>query len=95
MTGSKLSAQLGLKTTATILEYFSFFEQCYLFFVPKFNYSAKAQTVNPKKVYCIDTGMIQNVTISVNSDMGRMFENAVQVCYEYLKAELLKKLETK
>ena len=63
--------------------------------MPKFNYSAKAQTVNPKKVYCIDTGMIQNVTLSVNFDMGRMFENAVQVCYEYLKAELLKKLETK
>ena len=78
VTGSKLSAQLGLKTTATILEYLSFFEQCYLFFfVPKFNYSSKAQTVNPKKVYCIDTGMIQNVTLSTNPDMGRMFENAV------------------
>ena len=50
ITGSKLSAQLGLKTTATILEYLSFLEQCYLFFfVPKFNYSAKAQSVNPKK----------------------------------------------
>ncbi len=78
ITGSKLSAQLGLKTTATILEYLSFFEQCYLFFfVPKFNYSAKAQTVNPKKVYCIDTGMIQNVTLSINQDFGRIFENAV------------------
>ena len=78
ISGSKLSAQLGLKTTATILEYLSFFEQCYLFFfVPKFNYSAKAQTVNPKKVYCIDTGMIQNITLSINQDFGRMFENAV------------------
>ena len=78
ISGSKLSAQLGLKTTATILEYLSFLEQCYLFFfVPKFNYSAKAQSVNPKKVYCIDTGMIQNVTLSANADMGRMFENAV------------------
>ena len=78
ITGSKLSAQLGLKTTATILEYLSFLEQCYLFFfVPKFNYSAKAQSVNPKKVYCIDTGMIQNVTLSINQDLGRSFENAV------------------
>lgn len=78
ITGSKLSTQLGLKTTATILEYLSFLEQCYLFFfVPKFNYSAKAQSVNPKKVYCIDTGMIQNVTLSINADMGRVFENAV------------------
>ena len=30
--------------------------------------------------------MIQNVTISVNFDMGRMFKNAVRVCYE-LKRE--------
>lgn len=78
VSGSKLSAQLGLKTNVTILEYLSFLEQCYLFFfVPKFNYSAKAQSVNPKKVYCIDTGMIQSVTLSSNADAGRMLENAV------------------
>ena len=78
VTGSRLSAQLGLKTAATILEYLSFLEQSYLFFfVPKFHYSAKAQSVNPKKVYCIDTGMVQNVTLSASSDTGRMFENAV------------------
>ena len=78
VSGSKLSAQLGIKTNVTILEYLSFLEQCYLFFfVPKFNYSAKAQSVNPKKVYCIDTGMIQSVTLSSNADAGRMLENAV------------------
>ncbi|MBP3709247.1 MAG: ATP-binding protein [Treponema sp.] len=78
VTGSKLSAQLGLKTTATILDYLSFLEQSYLFFlVPKFDYSSKAQSVNPKKVYCIDTGMIANVTLSAGSDKGRMLENAV------------------
>ena len=78
ISGSKLSAQLGIKTNVTILEYLSYLEQCYLFFfVPKFNYSAKAQSINPKKVYCIDTGMIQSVTLSSNADMGRMLENAV------------------
>ena len=78
ISGSKLSAQLGIKTNVTILEYLSYLEQCYLFFfVPKFNYSAKAQSVNPKKVYCIDTGMIQSVTLSSNADAGRMLENAV------------------
>ena len=78
ISGSKLSAQLGIKTNVTILEYLSYLEQCYLFFfVPKFNYSAKAQSINPKKVYCIDTGMIQSVTLSSNADAGRMLENAV------------------
>ncbi|MBQ0050911.1 MAG: ATP-binding protein [Treponema sp.] len=78
VTGSKLSAQLGLKTTATILEYLSYLEQSYLFsLVPKFDYSPKAQSVNPKKVYCIDTGLAKSISISAGKDLGRLFENAV------------------
>ena len=78
VTGSKLSAQLGLKTTATILEYLSFLEQSYLFsFIPKFDYSPKAQSVNPKKVYSIDTGLIKSISLSSAKDFGRLFENAV------------------
>lgn len=78
VTGSKLSSQLGLKTTATILEYLSFFEQTYLFsFIPKFDYSPKAQSVNPKKVYSIDSGLIKTVSLSASKDLGRLFENAV------------------
>ena len=78
VTGSKLSAQLGLKTNVTILEYLSYLEKSYLFYlVPKFDYSAKAQSINPKKVYCVDTGLVKNVTLSQNDDSGRMFENAV------------------
>ena len=78
ISGTKLSSQLRLKSTATILEYLSFFEQSYLFsFVPKFDFSAKAQSVNPKKVYCIDTGLIKNISISAGKDYGWLFENAV------------------
>ncbi|MBQ9538794.1 MAG: ATP-binding protein [Treponema sp.] len=78
ITGGKLSAHLGLKTSVTVLEYLSFLEQSYLFFyMPKFSYSAKSQAVNPKKVYCIDTGMTRCVTLSSNPDLGRMLENAV------------------
>lgn len=78
VTGTKLSARLGLKTTATILEYLSFLEQSYLFsFVPKFSYSAKAQSVNPKKVYSIDSGMAANISVASSKDIGRLFENAV------------------
>lgn len=78
ISGTKLSAQLRLKSTATILEYLSYFEQSYLFsFVPKFDYSPKVQSVNPKKVYCIDTGLIKNVSISASKDKGRLLENAV------------------
>lgn len=78
VTGSKLSAQLGLKTTATILEYLSYLEHSYLFsLVPKFDYSPKAQSINPKKVYCIDTGLTKSISISAGKNLGRLFENAV------------------
>lgn len=76
--GARLSAQLGIKTTATILDYLSFLEQSYLFsFIPKFDYSLKVQSVNPKKVYCVDTGLVNTVTRSQAKDKGRVFENAV------------------
>ncbi len=68
----------GIKATSTIFEYFSHLEQCYLFsFIPKFSYSLKAQTINPKKVYSIDPGMVRAVTSSKTRDHGRIFENAV------------------
>ena len=78
ITAGKLSAQFHIKSTATVLEYLSHFEQCYLFlYVPKFSWSLKVQAVNPKKVYCIDSGLINIVSTSSTRDEGRLFENMV------------------
>ena len=44
----------------TISDYLHWMEESYLFFyVSKFSYSKKNSSVNPRKVYGIDTGMIQ------------------------------------
>jgi hypothetical protein len=83
VTGSKLKKVFGIASTSTIMEYFSHFESAYLFqFIPKFSYSAKAQLINPRKVYAVDNGLIGANSNSFSEDRGRKLENAV---FNYLR----------
>lgn len=75
---SKLKQQLGVKSITTISDYFSYFEQSYLLsFVPRFAYSIKAQMISPKKVYCVDNGIISVVSPSFTRNDGHKLENMV------------------
>ncbi len=78
VSATKLTQTLGIKSSATILEYFSFFEQSYmLYLMPKFSYSEKVQMRNPRKIYLVDNGLINAISASFNLDLGRKLENAV------------------
>ena len=78
VTATKLTQSLGIKSSATILDYFSFFEQTYLLsLMPRFSYSYRAQLVNPRKIYVIDNGLINAVTPSFSKDYGRKLENVI------------------
>lgn len=78
ITGNKLKTNFGIASTTTILEYFSYLEQCYLLaFVPMFDYSLKKQNINPKKVYAIDSGLISHTTPSYKNDIEHKLENMV------------------
>jgi predicted AAA+ superfamily ATPase len=78
VTAGKLLQPLGVKSPATVLEYFSFLEDAYLVnFLPKFSYSAKAQLINPRKVYVIDPGIISVTSTSSTRNEGRKLENLV------------------
>ena len=48
-----------------------------LSFVRKFSYSKKEQLLNPRKVYCSDTGMRNSVSFVFSEDAGRLAENIV------------------
>lgn len=48
-----------------------------LSFVRKFSYSKKEQMLNPRKVYCSDTGLRNGVAFVFSKDMGRLAENIV------------------
>lgn len=78
VTATKLKAQLGLGSVTTVNEYLSYFNECYLFdFVSKFSYSAKARMISPRKVYCIDTGVVNVSGVNFSKNDGHNLENMV------------------
>ena len=77
-TGNKLKTNFGIASTTTILDYFSYLEQSYLIaFIPRFDYSLKKQNINPRKIYAIDTGLVEVSTPSFTKDKGHKLENLV------------------
>lgn len=97
VSANKIKSQIGISATSTVMEYFSHLEQSWLFFfVPKFSYSVQKQNVNPRKVYAIDTGLVQVNSKSFTFDWGPVFENLVflflrrryrEICYFKEKSE--------
>lgn len=78
ISANKLKQYIGLKSTASVLEYLSYFEESYLIqLVQKFSYSQKVQLVNPRKIYFIDNGLLNSITTSFSEDKGRKLENTV------------------
>lgn len=62
----------------TVKEYLRYAEQAYLLYsVNKFDYSVKKQLANPKKIYCIDTGLVNNLSFQFSENKGRLLENLV------------------
>lgn len=75
---SKLTFAVGVKSSTTILNYFSYFENSYLIaMVPKFDWSAKAQMLSAKKMYVIDPGLVQIGSTSFSRNIGHLLESVV------------------
>jgi len=78
LTAGKLGAQLGIKSPATVLEYLHFLEQSYLIrLLPRFSWSYRAQITNPRKIYVIDNGLVNAVSVTFSQNTGRKLENMV------------------
>lgn len=70
------SFQVG--SANTVSDYLSWLEDTYIvFFLTRFSWSAKNRAVNPRKVYAIDTGMINANSLSFSKDKGRLLENII------------------
>lgn len=77
---NNLKKMLGFKSATTVKSYIDFLEESYLIFsVPKFDYSIKKQIINEKKIYAIDTGIINSVAFSFSDNSGRLLENAAYI----------------
>jgi len=75
---NKLKANLKLGSVNTVKKYVSFLENAWLFFsINKYAYSVKEQQIAAKKIYSIDTGLINSVGFSFSKNTGKLMENLV------------------
>lgn len=64
----------------TVQEYTQYLNEAFLFFeVPRFHPNLKVQARDPKKVYCIDTGLRNVNSFSLHDDYGKLAENSVYI----------------
>jgi len=80
ITYSKLASTLGVKHVSTISNWVHFLENSFLILkLERFDFKLKQQFLAPKKVYCIDTGIINAIGFEFSRNIGRLMENAVAV----------------
>jgi predicted AAA+ superfamily ATPase len=71
----------------SINQYLDYFSESFLMFqVPIYALKVKEQMQYPKKLYCIDTGLINAVSFKFSEDFGRLSENLVFI--ELLRLQL-------
>ncbi len=62
----------------TVKEYINCAESSYLIYtLTKYDPSVKKQLANPKKIYCLDTGIVNSISFRFSENKGRLIENLV------------------
>jgi len=80
MSFNKIKNIFSLKSTHTALNYVSFLEESYLFFfLKRLSYKQKESFIANRKVYCVDTGLINALSFKSSRDIGRLYENLVAI----------------
>jgi len=73
-----LSKIIQIKNLSTLKTILDTFEKAFLFFfINKFDFSMKKQIQNPRKIYCIDNGFVNEVGFKFSENKGRILENLV------------------
>ena len=75
---NRLKQQFGLGSINTIKSYIEYLKNSWLLFTTNiYDYSVKRQQISPKKVYCIDTGFVNQVGFGNSPNTGHLLENLV------------------
>ncbi len=75
---NKLKELLKVGSVNTITSYIEYLHNSWLIFtVNKYAWSIKTQQIAAKKIYTIDTGLMNNVGFSFSPNKGRLMENIV------------------
>ena len=75
----KTLKSIGHKASkSTLSEYLNYVKEVYFFFpLQVFSYKIKDQLLYPKKIYSIDNGLINSISIKFSDNYGILFENMV------------------
>jgi uncharacterized protein len=77
---SKIARFLGINHVSTISNWISYFKEAFLVFeLERFSFKLKQQFVAPKKVYCVDTGLVDLIGFKFSENRGKIIENAVAI----------------
>ncbi len=80
ITFNKIKNNYNLKSPHTSKKYVSYLEESYLFFLlDKFSFRYKEATASPKKVYAVDTGIINVMAFASSENFGRLMENLIAI----------------
>lgn len=75
---NKMKSLLGLGSVNTVKAYVDYLESAWLLFtVNCYAFSVKKQQVANKKIFAVDTGLVNSVAFSFSSDYGKFLENVV------------------
>lgn len=75
---NKLKEQLRLGSVNTVTSYIEYMENSWLIFtLNHYSHSVKRQQIASKKIYAIDTGMVNSVGFHFSPNTGKLLENLV------------------
>ncbi len=75
---NKLKQQMQLGSVNTIKNYIEYLENSWLIFTANvYDFSVKRQQIAPKKVFSIDTGLVNAVGFTFSPNTGKLMENLV------------------
>jgi len=85
---SNIAKTLGI-AVETVKEYIGCAENSYLIYtLTKYDASVKKQLANPKKIYCLDTGLVNSISFRFSENKGRLIENLVYISLIKEKKEI-------
>lgn len=75
---NKLKTRLGLGSVNTVKSFIDYMENSWLLFsINRYAYSVKSQQIAPKKIYCIDSGLVNSIGFNFSPNSGKLIENVV------------------